>query len=73
MAQEQDQVCDRRLLVFNCHEAWVYQLGWLGYKLDIVIGLSSFCDKVALHLAVQDLYKTHCYIFYCLSNFLKFV
>ncbi len=41
MAQEQDQVCDRRLLVFNCHEAWVYQLGWLGYKLDIVIGLTG--------------------------------
>jgi len=31
----------RRLLVFNCHEAWVYQLGVLGYHLDIVIGLKG--------------------------------
>ena len=30
---------DRTLLVFNCHEPWVYQLGVLGYSLDIVVGL----------------------------------
>lgn len=30
---------DRRLLVFDCHEAWVYQLGALNRPLDIVIGL----------------------------------
>ncbi|MHC4616133.1 MAG: glycosyltransferase [Planctomycetota bacterium] len=31
---------DRKtLLVFNCHEPWVYQLGILGYDLDIIIGL----------------------------------
>ena len=41
MHKEQDQHCDRTLLVFNCHEAWVYQLGLLGYKLDIVIGLTG--------------------------------
>jgi glycosyltransferase involved in cell wall biosynthesis len=29
------------LLVFNCHEAWVYQLGVLGYKLDIIAGLKG--------------------------------
>ena len=29
------------LLVFNCHEAWVYQLGSLGYDLDIIIGLKG--------------------------------
>ena len=29
------------LLVFNCHEAWVYQLGVLGYKLDIIVGLKG--------------------------------
>lgn len=29
----------RTLLVFNCHEPWIYQLGVLGYQLDIVIGL----------------------------------
>src|SRR5258708_18112467 len=28
-----------RLLVFNCHEAWVYQLQFLGRPLDIVVNL----------------------------------
>jgi hypothetical protein len=32
---------DKTILVFNCHEAWVYQLGCLGCKLDIVVGLSG--------------------------------
>jgi len=32
---------NKTLLVFNCHEAWVYQLGWLGYDLDIIIGLQG--------------------------------
>ncbi len=32
---------DKSLLVFNCHEPWVYQLGVLGYSLDIVVGLSG--------------------------------
>jgi hypothetical protein len=32
---------DRTLLVFNCHEAWVHQLGALGYPLDIVVGLKG--------------------------------
>ena len=31
----------KTLLVFNCHEAWVYQLGVLGYNLDIIIGLKG--------------------------------
>jgi len=31
----------RTLLVFNCHEAWVYQLGSLGYNLDIVTDLKG--------------------------------
>jgi len=31
----------KTLLVFNCHEAWVYQLGVLGYNLDIIIGLQG--------------------------------
>ena len=30
---------NRRLLVFDCHEAWVYQLQALELPLDIVIGL----------------------------------
>ena len=32
---------DKTLLVFNCHEAWVYQLATLGYRLDIVVGLKG--------------------------------
>jgi hypothetical protein len=31
----------RRLLVFNCHEAWVYQLSVLPLGLDIVVGLEG--------------------------------
>jgi len=31
----------KRLLVFNCHEAWVHQLDGLGFGLDIIIGLSG--------------------------------
>jgi hypothetical protein len=30
---------NERLLVFDCHEAWVYQLRSLGRPLDIVVGL----------------------------------
>ncbi len=30
---------DKTLLVFNCHEPWVYQLGVLGYRLDIIVNL----------------------------------
>ncbi|MGE5294351.1 MAG: glycosyltransferase [Solirubrobacterales bacterium] len=29
----------RRLLVFNCHEAWVHQLRFLDHDLDIICGL----------------------------------
>lgn len=32
---------ERTLLVFNCHEAWVSQLGVLGYQLDIIVGLKG--------------------------------
>jgi hypothetical protein len=30
-----------KLLTFNCHEAWIHQLGSLGCNLDIVIGLGG--------------------------------
>ncbi len=30
---------DKTLLVFNCHEPWIYQLGILGYRLDIIVNL----------------------------------
>jgi hypothetical protein len=32
---------DKTLLVFNCHEPWVHQLGVLGYPLDIVVDLKG--------------------------------
>jgi glycosyltransferase involved in cell wall biosynthesis len=41
MQKEEGQAHKRTLLVFNCHEAWVYQLGALGYQLDIIIGLKG--------------------------------
>jgi hypothetical protein len=35
-----------RLLTPNCHEAWVYQLGYLDYDLDIIDGLPGrYCTK----------------------------
>jgi hypothetical protein len=30
-----------RLLVFNCHEPWVYQLAGMPYELDVVVGLTG--------------------------------
>ncbi len=41
MVKEKGQTHKRTLLVFNCHEPWVHQLGVLGYKLDIIIGLKG--------------------------------
>lgn len=38
---KQKQQTNKTLLVFNCHESWVYQLGVLGYNLDIIIGLKG--------------------------------
>lgn len=32
---------DERLVVFNCHEAWVHQLDGLPYDLDVVVGLKG--------------------------------
>ncbi|MHC4478550.1 MAG: glycosyltransferase [Planctomycetota bacterium] len=36
---------NKRLLVFNCHEPWVYQLTALEYELDIIIGLKGCYPK----------------------------
>ncbi len=41
MQKQEEQAGKKTLLVFNCHEAWVYQLGALGYDLDIIIGLKG--------------------------------
>jgi len=30
---------ERTLLVFNCHEPWIHQLGVLGHRLDIIVNL----------------------------------
>lgn len=36
---------NRQLLVFNCHEPWVHQLGTLGYGLDIIVDLPGKYNK----------------------------
>jgi hypothetical protein len=41
MEHKEGKTPKRTLLVFNCHEAWVYQLGVLGYDLDIIVGLKG--------------------------------
>jgi len=41
MQKLQEHNRKKTLLVFNCHEAWVYQLGVLGYGLEIVVGLKG--------------------------------
>jgi hypothetical protein len=41
MRKQEAPAPEKTLLVFNCHEPWVYQLGVLGYKLDIIIGLKG--------------------------------
>jgi glycosyltransferase involved in cell wall biosynthesis len=41
MESKRKLATDKRLLVFNCHEPWVYQLDSLGYQLDIIIGLQG--------------------------------
>ena len=38
---EREEQVNKTLLVFNCHEAWVYQLGVLGYALDIIVELKG--------------------------------
>ncbi|MBN1506864.1 MAG: glycosyltransferase family 4 protein [Sedimentisphaerales bacterium] len=45
MNRHSDASAERTLLVFNCHEPWVYQLGVLGYALDIVVGLKGKYNK----------------------------
>jgi hypothetical protein len=36
---------EKRLLVFNCHELWVYQLDMLGFGLDIIVDLPGKYNK----------------------------
>jgi hypothetical protein len=44
MNRQKDTAAERTLLVFNCHEPWIHQLGVLGYTLDIVVGLRGKCN-----------------------------
>ena len=41
MQSLQQDIQSKTLLVFNCHEAWVYQLVALGCALDIIVGLKG--------------------------------
>jgi glycosyltransferase involved in cell wall biosynthesis len=41
MDEQEERTHKETLLVFNCHEPWVYQLGVLGFELDIIIGLKG--------------------------------
>ena len=41
MKMESVNNAKKTLLVFNCHEPWVCQLGYLGFNLDIIIGLKG--------------------------------
>ena len=41
MHNQEEHTNNKTILVFNCHEAWVYQLSVLGYALDIIIGLKG--------------------------------
>jgi hypothetical protein len=74
-----------RLLVFNCHEAWVYQLGILGYGLDIIVGLEGrYTDGwdermrplprnarlIGLREALESGHSYHCVICHNISDLL---
>jgi hypothetical protein len=40
-----------RLLTFNCHEAWLHQLEYIGYPIDIIDGLSGrYCNRWDLNV-----------------------
>jgi hypothetical protein len=45
VSEQTNPSSEQTLLVFNCHEPWVYQLGILGYKLDIIVGLKGRYTK----------------------------
>jgi len=45
MDKQEANSTDRTLLVFNCHEPWVYQLNALDYKLDIIVNLRGKYNK----------------------------
>jgi len=45
IGKQEKSTFKKTLLVFNCHEAWVWQLVALGYKLDIIVGLAGQYKK----------------------------
>jgi hypothetical protein len=85
MEPRQASTPERTLLVFNCHEAWVYQLRVLGYDLDIIVGLKgqykNICDQqmrpvppnsrlISLSDALQSPSPYYCIITHNISGFL---
>jgi len=41
MTEKTTPTWEKTLLVFNCHEPWVHQLGALGYRLDVIVNLKG--------------------------------
>jgi hypothetical protein len=85
MRNKEAQTDKRTLLVFNCHESWVHQLGVLGYKLDIIIGLKGQYLKtwdeqmrpippnsrlITLHQAQQSKIRYYCIITHNITDLL---
>ncbi len=83
--KQENPTCKKTLLVFNCHEAWVYQLGVLGYDLDIIVGLKGQykktwdpqmrplppnCRLVTLAQALQSDTAYHCIITHNITDLL---
>lgn len=73
------------LLVFNCHEAWIYQLSALEFELDIIVGLPGRYKEswdenirpippnsrfISLEEAQKNTKKYHCIIAHNLSDLL---
>ena len=49
-----EDVRDKKLLVFNCHEPWVYQLGTLGFEPKLkpeAYAASCVADRDAVRMA----------------------
>jgi len=85
MEHKEGQTPERTLLVFNCHEAWVYQLGVLGYDLDIIVGLKGRYKQtwdeqmrpvppnsrlISLSDALQSRSRYHCIITHNITDLL---
>jgi len=85
MYGKKTQMDSKTLLVFNCHEPWIYQLGALQFNLDIVIGLKGRYRKtwdkqmrplppcsrlITLSEALESPISYHCIIAHNISDLL---